>query len=160
MADSKVTELVEITTTAEADAIPIVDVSVPATRRISRINLGKSMVFENVNIYDLNQAVKESDLVIAASAVAFDFEDNGNCALTVDENVTISAATGITAGVRHSALMHVTMDSTGGYTFAWNAAWKDLGEDISVNDGASESTFYFLFSDGTNSYVWKLPGVE
>lgn len=159
MADSKISELTEVTELAQADAFAVVDVSVPATRKISRINLGNTMVFANVNIYDLNQAVAESDLVITAGACPFDFEDNGNCALTVDENVTISAATGITAGVRHSAIMHVTMDATGGYTFAFNAAYDDLGEDVSVNDGASEHTFYFLYTDGTNSYVWKLPGV-
>ncbi len=106
------------------------------------------------NEFLFNQNIEPSTLAISTGTVAFNFTNNGTSTLTLTENATFNAPTGLVAGMVCRA--RVVQNGTGNYTCSFNVAYDFAGEDSSVNLGANQTTLYQFETDGTNVYAWKI----
>lgn len=154
MADQKISALTEITTLADGDLLPVVDVGVPETKKITKTNLKADMVLNAANEYTKNQNLDSVTLAIGAGAVAIDFEIHGNAKLTLDENATLSAPSNLKDGT--GMMLKVTQDATGGRTLSFNAAYDFASYENTVNATANAETWYLFWNDGTNVYARKI----
>lgn len=154
MADAKISALTEATDLADTDLVPVVDVSVPETKKITKENLIATLITDNANEYQLNQNLDSSSLAISTGDVAISFEDNGNAKLTLDENAELEAPTDLIDG--RAILLKVAQDATGGWSLAFDAAYNFAGYDSEVNDAASAVTWYYFWTDGVNVFGRKI----
>lgn len=154
MADNKISAFTEITTLADADLVPVVDVSVPETKKITKANFKADMVLNAANEYTKNQNLDSATLSISAGNVAVDFEAAGNAKLTLDENATLLAPSNLVDG--RAIWLKVTQDATGSRTLSFNAAYDFAGNDSAVNATANAETYYLFWTDGTSVYALKV----
>ena len=154
MADQKISALTEITTLADADLVPIVDVSVPETKKITKTNFKADMLLNAANEYTKNQNLDSITLSISGGNVAVDFETDGNAKLTLDENATLLAPSNLIDG--RVIWLKVVQDATGSRTLSFNAAYDFAGNDSAVNATANAETWYLFWTDGTNVYALKV----
>lgn len=154
MADQKISALTEITTLADGDLLPVVDVSIPETKKITKENFKADVILNSASEYTKNQNLDSVTLAIAAGAVAIDFEIHGNAKLTLDENATLSAPSNLVDG--RAVILKVVQDATGGRTLSFNAAYDFAGYDSVVNTTASAETWYLFWTDGTSVYARKI----
>ena len=154
MADQKVSALTAIASLADADLIPVVDMSVPETKNITKANFKADMMLNAANEYTKNQNLDSKTLAIDTGNVAVDFETDGNAKLTLDANATLSAPSNLKDGT--GMMLKVAQDATGGRTLSFNAAYDFAGNDSVVNATASAETWYLFWNDGTNVYARKI----
>jgi hypothetical protein len=154
MADLKISAFTEITTLADGDSLPVVDVSVPETKKITKANFKADMVTNAANEYTKNQNLDSKTLTIDTGNVAVDFETDGNAKLILDANATLSAPSNLKDGT--AVVLLVTQDATGGRTLSFNAAYDFAGKDSAVNPTASAKTLYLFINDGTSVYALKI----
>lgn len=93
------------------------------------------------------KAQRGTPVALTDGTVAVDLSLGNNFTLTLAENSTLSAPTNATAG--QSGVIVVTQDSTGGYTLAYNAAYKFAGgtvPTVTATAGAVSVLAYFVES--------------
>lgn len=154
MADQKISALTEITTLADADLLPVVDVGVPETKKITKANFKADMLLNAANEYTKNQNLDSTVLSIDTGNVAVDFETDGNGKLTLDANATLLAPSNLIDG--RVIWLKVIQDATGSRTLSFNAAYDFAGNDSAVNSTANAETYYLFWTDGTSVYALKV----
>lgn len=154
MADNKISALTEITTLADADFLPVVDVSVPETKKITKTNFKADLLLNAANEYTKNQNLDSVTLSISGGNVAVDFEIHGNAELTLDENATLSAPSNLVSG--RGVILTVVQDPTGGRTLSFNAAYDFASYESTVNATANAKTCYLFWTDGTDVCARKI----
>lgn len=154
MADQKISALTEITTLADADLLPIVDVSVPETKKITKANFKADMILNAAGEFTKNQNLDSVTLAISGGNVAVDFETDGNAKLTLDENATLLTPSNLVDG--RAIWLKVIQDATGSRTLSFNAAYDFAGNDSAVNATANAETYYVFWTDGTSVYALKV----
>lgn len=87
---------------------------------------------------------------------AFNFAAADTCTITLTGNVTSSTTSNLSAG--HVYRILIKQDGTGSRTFVWPSTVKGQSQLTAVNSGASTTSLYQFYSDGTN--LWPLgPGL-
>lgn len=89
----------------------------------------------------------------SGTTVNVDFDAGFNFSLTLAHNATLAAPTNMKAG--QTGLIAITQDTGGGFTMAYNSAWKFAGgldPTLSAAAGAIDLLFYEVLPGGTTVF--------
>lgn len=123
------------------------------TRKISALNTARTLLLQG-NEFTKNQNLDSSTLSIVASAVDISFLNNGNCKLTLTEDVTVNQATDLVDG--RTVMLKVTQDGTGNRTLSFHSSYDFANHPFEVIAPSGSITWYNFWTDGTSVYARKI----